>query len=150
MFCFDLRTVHSLNTFSLCVFRSRHFSSKLTKKAARIAFSISTRPLILLLSEFLYHSAFKCVRTFSLALLNSFLSPVFMIYPNLPKFLIDDVIVDIAMIFEHWHPNFWASRLILFYAKNGPTIYLQIAILIQTKLVFHMIFFWGVVIGGKI
>ena len=46
------------------------------------------------LTESEVHLPRKWVRTFSHTHLNKFHSPVFMIYPNLPKFLIDDVILD--------------------------------------------------------
>ena len=64
----------------------------------------------LISSKHTCHFSCKYVKTFSLVLSTIFLSSVIMIYINLPKFLIDDVILERDLILRWRDLFFWTQR----------------------------------------
>ena len=110
MFCVDLRCEHSFSTFWLCIFRISHFFQKKQPKTARTAFSIRHMYLVLFSTKSAVHFSCILVKTLSYVLLNNFFSPSFVSYPNLPKFLIDDVILDLGFTLRLWDLFFGFSR----------------------------------------
>ena len=83
-----------LLTHSFCVFQNQPFFSKNYLKQPAQPFLFVIRIRIRLLSDCVVHFSCKCIRISSQVLLNILFSPLFMIYPNFPKFLIDDVIPE--------------------------------------------------------